>query len=236
MLVTDIDLIPPTLPQGFCPQTEQERVNAYFNGGKAKLPSGLDKVVVSKTTPGVNDQDKVWYRLLNDDTPDPRNPYMFYNGNWISPHYVPANDKRLFIWSGTFDDVKTLDYGVDEAIGDIAGPFWVVVAALAGKFPVGVGTVGSTAIAVNGTGGSHEIEVKKENLPAEGVTLPDKVIGQPGAGKGTFSLNGDQNPPDDFKYVTTSDNLGDGKKIEHLPPFYGVYFIQRTARKFWIPT
>lgn len=58
------DVIPTaqTLPDGFCPETFQEQLEAYAAAMRVTLPTDW-QIVVSETTPDPSDQGKIWFEI-----------------------------------------------------------------------------------------------------------------------------------------------------------------------------
>lgn len=69
-----------TLPQGFCPSTEQERLDEYAESLSITIGDYYGQFVISGTTPSSGDQDKVWLKL--DGGGSPIGFFYYVGGVW----------------------------------------------------------------------------------------------------------------------------------------------------------
>ena len=194
--------------------------SAYVNGNYSLYNFGESK-------PSVNDTDKPWIRTVNG---FPDKLYVYQNGYWLSPHLVPTSGSERRMWVGGLNDLKTYDGGADEDVSDYTGPFWEVDEELAAKFPVGVGEFPSgVEVAVNGTGGVDEVTLTTDQIPDH---THDVKLG--GLNASLDSDAGNEYGGDGLTEQTiTSEGTGGGSAHTNLPPYYGVYFIKRTARVYY---
>lgn len=222
-------LIPGTLPGGYCPASYQQLYNDFFGLGFAQAPAVQAYIWTGATPPIDFTTYPLWAPL--DGAGAPMFPGLFgYDtafGGWTAKHPVPANSSMVVLWIGTLAAIDTFDGGAAGAISAYTGPMWVVVAALAARFPVGVGTFPSGAgVAIGATGGEEKHQLVVTELPSHNhpVTYSGDLITNPG---GTPNLK-TQGYPGGIG-ANTGDTGGD---VAHnnVPPYYGVYFIQRTLR------
>ncbi len=162
-------------------------------------------------------------------------------GAWVRPHPIPPLSKERKIWVGTLTELQTYDYGDTNAVGPASGPFWEVDSAFEAKFPVGVGQFASAG-AVNVTETTTSTGLTGEDkhvLTAQEMPLHTHGYFDPriGAGEG---IQGDADPnwvmykhPTNENCTGTSCPAGENQPHNNLPPFYGVYFIKRTARIYY---
>lgn len=205
---------------------------------------GSLKYIISETAPGADDQDKLWIKLSGG---APVRQYVYYNGAWVWPHALPPNDSRLQIYKGSSADIDKLDGGSAGAVGSATGPFWEIDTDLSGKFPLGVGTLPSgTAVDSGTTGGSETVTLTSDQLPdhehlgeayyrISGGTEPSDPSG---LATNKFHENDGHttNLTNTFTIagvVTTSTVGTTGQAHTNMPPYYGVFFLKRTARQYY---
>jgi hypothetical protein len=222
---TPIQLTPGTLAST-CFSSIQELNNAIVNGISAQALNTL-AYVLSDTTPSADDRDKLWLKTVSG---APERWYVYYNGLWVSPHQIPASDNRLILYKGTSASVATLDGGNSNAVDAADGPFWEIDTDLSAKFPVGVGTFESGAsVAVTGTGGSEKHTLTTSELPAHTHDLSIN-----GLNAQLDSTTGNEYGADGNQEESlTTESTGGGEAHNNLPPYFGVYFLKRTARIYY---
>ena len=206
---------------------------------------GSLKYIISETAPGADDQDKLWIKLSGG---APVRQYVYYNGAWVWPHAIPPSDSRLQIYKGSSSDITGLDGGSAGAVGSATGPFWEIDTDLSGKFPLGVGTLPSGAAVDSGTtGGSETVTLTSDQLPdhehlgkayyrVSGGTdssdpsgLTSDIVHENSAHTTNASFSS-------FSHagVQTTSTVGTtGQAHTNMPPYYGVFFLKRTARQYY---
>jgi len=224
---TDITLTPGVLPKD-CFSTFQDQFNTYVESIQASLGDTAFRYIISDSAPDAADQDKLWIKTSSG---LPVRSYIYSSGSWVWPHEIPASDSRLIIYKGTSASVDTLDGGVAGTVGSASGPFWEIDTDLSGKFPLGVGTLESgTVVGEGDTGGEERNTLSVNELPAHSHS---------------FTLNGynssqDSNSGNEYGFDGKSpqslktDDVGGGESHNNMPPYYGIYFIKRTARKYYV--
>ena len=212
---------------------------------KAFVTLNIEGVIVQQTTPNATDQDKIWFKLDAGDLPV--GWFKYQGGQWVRPHDIAANDKRLYMFTGSSAEVNTLDGGTAIVVSDTTGPFWEIESLFETRMPIGVGTLpdSGTALSVGDQGGEEQHELTAAELPDLDVKWhgPDtnQTLGNDSYDPATgdqFSLmtQGAGIPRigvSDGKVVSISQSL-DGDKHQNLPLYRAVYFIQRTGRKFHV--
>lgn len=213
--------------------------SAYVNGNYSLYNFGESK-------PSVNDTDKPWIRTVNG---FPDRLYVYQNGYWLSPHSVPASGSERRMWVGSLNDLKTYDGGANEDVSDYTGPFWENDTDLSGKFPLGVGELPSgTEVNFGTTGGSETVTLTSGQLPDHehlgeayyrahgGVysnTDPSGLADDTLHENSGHTTNANYNQFHKAGVITTSIKGASGEAHDNMPPYYGVYFIKRTARVYY---
>lgn len=206
--------------------------NFYYNFGP-DIPS-VDNRVYPWFRTGIGDYSEGWY---------------YWNGTaWIMAHPVPASGNERRLWVGSTADLETYDGGSAGAVTSTTGPFWTVDTNFAGKFPIGPGTVGTTAIAVTDTGGSHEATLSNDIIAhthafgnyAGGNDDARFLIGTSTTfpSQNSMEIHGDTGNPQEANI--TAGNLitapaevtAGADPVPTMPPYYGTYVIKRTARVY----
>lgn len=131
-----INLIPGSLPEAFCPQTEQERLNAYAEYLSAELPGEYSTFVKSSSQPGVDQQNLPWIQTNADGSIV--GIFTFSNGAWVRPHPIPAGPNGFrAMWSGDLADLDLYEGGDAGAITATTGAFWELDSGFDDKIPRG---------------------------------------------------------------------------------------------------
>jgi hypothetical protein len=243
------------LPQNFCPADYQSLLNTFSSRQFVDV-SAVGGLIISSTPPGAADHDKAWLQL--DSNGYPVRIYFFANGAWFSAH--PLGPGFTMLWNQALPNFATFDGGSAGAVSPVSGPMWQLMAAtldglsvapandvLNAKFPIGVGTLPSTTPVTVGQNGGEEKhlltipELAPHTHPPFGTDtgIIDGVA--PGVGNGT-----DASGNIHLSRPTTGSTGGDPTTIpiggsvptaalghNTLPPYYGVYFLQRTNRLFY---
>lgn len=237
-------LTPPTLKPGWCPKTEQERINVEIGGTQVTylIQTGTSFFNYGPNTPAPENRIYPWIN-----TTDGR-LYTFQGGMWTSPN-PREPDGEWIIWPGTEQELWSYDGGdgVDPnsvAPTDTTGAMWQVVAAMAGRMPIGVGTVpsdGSVArtLIVGNTGGEGKHSLAEDEMPPH--THDVKIVARNSSGGGGGAVtSGTDNTTDNSIPPFTSDSAGGDTQTppvvvphENLPPYRVVYFAVRTQRKYY---
>ena len=228
--LTLITLTPPSLPVGYCPLNYQTLANDIISGTQATFNSSIGNSFFNfgSTTPALNNQVYPW---LDEDG----NWWVFNGGYWNRKHPVSitSSERRIFI--GTTNDLLSYDGGdgTSNPPTNYTGAMWEVDTNFQARFPVGAGTfAASGVVTVGGTTTSTAIAGEDQHT----LTVPEI----PAHTHNFFPLvtadanNGGANG---VQYGTTANvatsSTGGGAAHNNLPPFYGVYFIKRTARVYY---
>jgi microcystin-dependent protein len=228
--LTLITLTPPSLPVGYCPLNYQTLANDIISGTQATFNSSIGNSFFNfgSSTPALNNQVYPW---LDEDG----NWWVFNGGYWNRKHPVSitSSERRIFI--GTTNDLLSYDGGdgTSNPPTNYTGAMWEVDTNFQARFPVGAGTfAASGVVTVGGTTTSTAIAGEDQHT----LTVPEI----PAHTHNFFPLvtadanNGGANG---VQYGTTANvatsSTGGGAAHNNLPPFYGVYFIKRTARVYY---
>lgn len=216
------------------------------------FPNDIGNFSIGNTEPPPSRRGDPWFRLEADGTPD--GWYVYAMGSWLKRHTtVPGT---VIMWEGLAADIDTFDGGEAGAVTDLSGPMWERVTEMDAKFPIGPGTLPSTAvIGVGDTGGeeNHELvsaEIPKHNHKLANVDFAAPSPANPQLGAGDFLTfkGGRESGNSNFNYTlcgsatapslgVTSDIGGDGSgnTVAHnnLPPYNAIFFLRKTGRLFY---
>lgn len=250
-----LQLIAPTLPEGFCPLTEQERVNAYFDGAQVQQNTSFDNIVISDTAPGANERDKLWFRLTPGTLAPTGKLFRYFDGKWVLPHPVPAGGEERRIWKGTIlggGSLEEYDGGSIGAVGDAAGPMWEVDTDFEGRLPVGVGAMpNGTSVSLGEEIGGDKVTLTNANIRnhshfalaavyAVSAAVPSATVYATFSGGGTGQENYILQSSATVPTVAPTSNAGGdtaaNDPVTIVPPVRGCYFIKRTARLYYVAT
>lgn len=201
------------------------------------LPGTFALPVFGDATPGVDDRDKFWVRTIANRFDDiyTYDPTIALWTARFRPD--PDGGAKVQIYTGDPALIPTLDGGTNVAVTAYQGPFWIIAAEFAARFPLGLGTLPSTLVITDGlTGGEENHTLLLTEIPShvhdEQVmngggatnTIPLEPVGVPtsftDAGVATLPAGGDPGttPPNQTAPHNT------------MPPYIGCTFIRRTAR------
>ena len=232
--LTLITLTPPNLPVGYCPNNYQQLANDVISGTQANFNSSIGNSFFNygPTTPALNNQVYPW---LDENG----NWWIFQSGYWLRQHPIAAGSAERRIYVGTTTDLQTYDGGNTNSPSNWSGPMWEVDTLFEARFPVGAGTfAASGVVSVNGTttstavAGEDKHTLVTAEMPKHSHTMTwDSQDTAGGNQLKTLYYGPDANVPNDI--VKNSGDAGGDAAHNNLPPFYGVYFIKRTARVYY---
>lgn len=249
--MSDLPLIPGSLPVKWCPLTEQERYNKFFALGVARLDSGSGwNIHVSDTAPTADRRgDTLWLKLSGT---DPIRLYKYTQGYWAARNPIaPSNSvdgaSLRWLWVGTLSNLWSLDGGSGDDPSVVAptaftGAMWEEDTDFAARMPLGVGTLplSTTAVAVTGTGGVDQTVLTKAQIPPHQHKLGFQESTADGSNPSYLYGNQPDISVATRVYITEDGSalgLGDGAGAatahNNMPPYVGVYFIKRTIREFY---
>ena len=234
--LTLITLTAPNLPLTYCPSNYQQLANDIIGGTQANFNSAIGNSFFNfgPTTPALNNQIYPW--LDNNGF-----WWVFTGGYWTRQNPVAAGSLERRIYVGTTTDLLSYDGGDGTAYsGNIyAGAMWEVDTEFSARFPVGVGTfAASGAVSVQGKTTSTSISGEDQHtlvtseIPKHAHSMTwDSQDTSGGNQLKTLYYGPDANVVNDI--VKDSGIAGGDAAHNNLPPFYGVYFIKRTARVYY---
>lgn len=241
--LTLINLVPPSLPVNYCPTNYQTLANDIISGTQAIFNSTVGNSFFNfgASFPAINNRVFPWLD-------DQGLWWIFDQGFWIRKNPVDAagQERRMFV--GSTVDLGLYDGGDGSVtVTNVTGPMWEVDTNFEARFPVGVGAfAASGAVAVNGTStatsvvgedkhvlSASEIPTHNHNVRVETAngTPVLNLLCKDFAEKPAANGNNDFSWQDGIHVV--ADDFGGGLSHNNLPPFYGVYFIKRTARVYY---
>lgn len=248
------------LPQGLCPPDLQSLLNAFSLAQFVNISSVSSGFVASASPPA--DHTVGWLQL--DSSGRPVRLYFFAQGAWLSPHpLVPGHTTiwPMALPSTLSASNGLINYDGGDAANSIpysatSGAMWQLCStALDGsgtriiqaRSPMGVGTLPSGALVnVNDTGGEETHKLTLQELfphgHFEGVAVNRAV---PNGGQTDTSGNGGFVGPISLGGVEEFSKISGGDPATGNPPtnslghntlslYYGVYFLQRTSRLFYV--
>lgn len=238
------------LPQGFCPSDYQSILNAFSAAQFVSIAGISSGFVVSATPPA--DHTVGWLQL--DSGGNPTRLYFFANGAWLSLH--PMQPGFTMLWNQGLPNFQTFDGGDATAapFSTVSGQMWQLMATtldglgtqvMQAQFPVGVGTfAASGAVVVGGAGGEDKHTLSSaegpphthgENIAENLVVSQNSSVGSNGGFVGVIGLGGTEiQAKTSLGDPTTTPPQAHAAPHNTLPPYYGVYFLQRTKRLFYV--
>lgn len=257
--MSELALIPPSLPVGWCPTSEQDRATTYFNRAAALLPQGVGYVVKpSQTAPTAAERaNTIWLKL--DGSNRPVGYFLYAGGYWSWPHAITAASAFRSLWIGVESDLWAMDGGdgtdpTSASPTSYTGAMWQVDHDFDFRALMGPGTSpDSTSLAVAANAGAEFTTLTVDNLKhqhpfgaringnnddAEFLTGTSVSI----ASTIAREVEGDSGDPSETA-TTTADlitALGIAAQdadetstaISRIPPVRGIYVIKRTARVY----
>lgn len=257
-MAVPMQVTPGELPIGFCPSSEQQRLNTYASALAVTFPLGLGNFTQGNAAPPVDMQGFPWFRYNADGSPD--RWYVYFNGSWVSPNPVAAQDAAAIRFHpGPYGAIATYDGGDTLTPGPAAGPMWQVIGQTTGG-STDYGTYGGTTlVGVNAVFGEGQT-----GQPPNGSTTPSTTLGMVTESADNIPAHGhlarvsflagsaqvdnrialfDNLVPDNQcvgNLVIGGNNTGQDSSGNPLPPkpfwgfpWAGAYFIGRTSRIFY---
>jgi len=235
--LTLITLTPPSLPVSYCPLNYQNLANDIIGGTQAVFNSTIGNSFFNfgPTFPAINNRIYPWL--------DENGQWWIYDqGVWLYKNPVAANgyDRRIFV--GTTTDLLSYDGG-DGTSGtptNYTGAMWEVDTNFQARFPVGAGTfAASGVVTVGGTTTSTAVAGEDQHalvvgeIPSHTHQILDQYLNLCQRGSADTSAFSPTNRSAGTSNLYPTTSSGGGAAHNILPPFYGVYFIKRTARVYY---
>lgn len=211
-----------------------------------------DAFSTGNTEPAPSRRGLPWYRYNTDGTPD--HWYVYSMGAWLRPHETAVG--TVIMWEGVSADIPTFDGGEAGAVTSISGPMWEEVTEMRARFPIGPGTLPSTAVVgVGDTGGEEKHSLDETEIPPHShkmingdepahndanTTLSSSnhvtFAFSTGVSGLAYMLQGtDTNPSLGLTEEVGGDGGTPNLVVAHnnLPPYRGIFFLRKTARLFY---
>tara|TARA_Y100000593_G_scaffold59086_1_gene109553 strand:+ start:620 stop:1315 length:696 start_codon:yes stop_codon:yes gene_type:complete len=217
-----------TVSADTCFESVQQLYNTFVDKTTAYVAGSYSLFNYGDTVPSVDDQDRPWIRTING-LPD--KIYTWISGQWASKHPVPTGSSVRMLWVGSLGDLNTYDGGSAGTASSFSGPFWEQDTAFDARFPVGVGDF---AAAVTNTGGEKDTTLEEKHLPPHSHSLKYTESGLKDTnaelddGEGLFTAGSKE-----ANGMVRAGSAQNSESFTNLPPYYGVYFIKRTAREYY---
>lgn len=242
--------VPGTLPEGFCPATEQARLDTYATHLAVTIPEGSYQFIIQAAKPGPSFQTGyVWKRLVNG---YPERDYLFVSGVWFSPHPIQPSGNHRALYIGSLPDLINEDGGSAGAVTATTGPMWEEDTTFIGRSPMHPGLIPGTtdtlAVAANYGTALHLLVFAEMLNHAHGIgnsitapanDAPSQVArGWSKAGTLVWAQDWTESPANIQFTIgggdrgTTEPIVGDNASTGHqtVHPVRGIYVIKRTAR------
>jgi len=233
----NVNITTSSVPQGFCFtdwQTSWPTLVALLSGNLPGDPS----FNFGSATPSAANQGKAWFRLNADGSPD--RWYVFTSGVWAAKH--PAAQGTIIMWEGAEVDIPTFDGGEVAAVTAFTGPMWERVTEMDGRFPVGPGTLASTAvIAIGDQGGEEKHSLTVAEIAPHTHTVR-AVLADTDGGSQVQRLR-NMTSTEVSSQQTVTDSAGGSivppatvavvEGHNTMPPYNSVWFLRKTARTYY---
>lgn len=252
MALLPVQLVPPTLADGYCPGSLQEFTNDIISGTTIQSSISTDNIVISDTAP--TDTTKIWFKTVGGLPTDP-NQFYAWNpslGQWVkaNPAAPSGFERRLFVGTAPGGDLDTYDGGAAGAVGDASGPMWEIDTDFAGRSPMAPGAIPTAnpaktlSVGENYGEGAHlqTVEEVGPHAHEEGIYVRTSTTGYWNPANGsTPAANGDTAQDTalvlDRNFPWTADNTYAAAGQQTMPiihPVRGAWIIKRTARIYYL--
>lgn len=232
-MATPVTISTASVPASYCANSIQVAWPFLVSLLTAELAGLNNTFNDGDTTPAPDDQNRPWLPTSFSGVNPPAFVYKFVDGVWIMPNPNPTG--LVAMYQGSEASIDTFDGGEAGTVTATTGPMWQKVSAIDGRFPIGPGTVGTTSIGIGATGGTGEHTLALDEIPAH--THP--FTGRDYIGSGNLSpakvIIDDDYGGTENTVATSAGGQGDGstKAVNTMPPYLGIWFIVRTARKYY---
>lgn len=227
---TEIQVIPSTIPEGFCHQNWQETFNTFAASLVLQIAGGLAFINYGVATPGVDFRDRPWVRLNTDGSF--RGIYVFRNGRWET-RIFSAPPGAVMAYDGDIANVPTLDGGETD------DPAWLVCDGTNGTRDLRHRTIRGAGPAASASGsipalaqldfgavGGEETHVQTTAELAAHVHTEEGVTVATVAGGGPFFV------PAATQVQQNTGSTGGSSPFNVLDPYAALYWIKRTTKLY----
>lgn len=148
----DLPLQPGNLSDPECWTTPQALYDEMFAKGVAISPDITGILIQDAAPDPIYRGSKGWIATSGNVPIYPLNTVMIWHavyGHWVARHPTPASAPVIQLYYGTAASIDTYDFGEAGVAAPASGPFWKIKATLAGRAPVGVGIIPTSAPAAS---------------------------------------------------------------------------------------
>lgn len=221
-------------PEGYCFTTPNQFAVDLVTRLAGEVAGDANFFNDGDTTPAPDFQDRPWLPHNYSGNNPPAFVYQFIDGAWRMPH--PLAPGAVMMYEGSEASITTHDGGEAGAITATTGPMWEKVPSMDARFPIGPGTLASGAtVAIGGQGGVEEHTLTRAELPNVSVdTLSQRRINVQDGGSAVVTTPETAPTGAAFSNIPLpTEPLGDGDPHTNMPPYTGIWFIRRTARRYF---
>lgn len=163
MPTTNVIPTPQTLPEGFCPTTWQDTLDAFAAGMRVTLPTDYGQIIISQTTPGSGEHGKIWFKTDAGGQVLGIYSWDTVSGSWKIAKSLP----NYFIDTGSNSAIVITTGESISSLSDLTGRLFLVNIAVTNTSATITFKVDSLA--------AKDVFVSGGDLPAPGAVKQDMI-------------------------------------------------------------